>query len=285
MLGMKLIYIRNVSRRYNNFIEICIKVLRKSYPFEVITKDGIKFEILNLHDLIWLANSDVYKYCDIDGDTLTVKTGDRMAKFEGWRYNGDINGVFVKESYKLLPIKDNIILDVGANIGDSAVYFAQHGAKRIISLEPVKANYDIAKKNLELNHVNNVDLLLGGLAAKSGVMRIADMTSNGPVTESKTGNEVKLYSLKDLMSEYDIESSVLKLDCEGCEYDVLMKTEPEILKKFSVIFSDLHDDFAKMEQMKKRLESIGFDVKYADTNWKSKLPEFIMATNPHKMIH
>ena len=52
--------------------------------------------------------------------------------------------------------KPIIFWDVGANIGDSSIYFALKGAKKVIALEPLPANYEMAVKNIELNNFKNI---------------------------------------------------------------------------------------------------------------------------------
>ena len=113
----KYYYIKNIRKRYKNFIGICMNVLKKEYPFTATFKNGEKIQIETLHDLVWLANSDVWKYCNIRDGMLTVSKGDLSAKFMDWRHNGDINGVFVQEVYKSIPIKNETVVDIGANIG------------------------------------------------------------------------------------------------------------------------------------------------------------------------
>jgi hypothetical protein len=36
--------------------------------------------------------------------------------------NGDVVGIFLDNMYHSLPVRDKIVVDVGANIGDSAIY-------------------------------------------------------------------------------------------------------------------------------------------------------------------
>lgn len=79
-------YINNVHKRYQNFFNICLNILRKNYPFTAVTKDGTQIKIENLHDLVWLSNSDVWKYCKINGDIITVEKNGLSVKLYGWRY-------------------------------------------------------------------------------------------------------------------------------------------------------------------------------------------------------
>lgn len=60
------------------------------------------------------------------------------------------------------------VVDIGASIGDTAMYFSIHGAKRVIALEPFPRLYQEALKNLALNKISNVTMMNKGLGAKQG---------------------------------------------------------------------------------------------------------------------
>ncbi|HDD64256.1 MAG TPA: hypothetical protein ENF53_03775 [Thermoprotei archaeon] len=47
-----------------------------------------------------------------------------------------VRAVFYKETYRFLDVKDKVVIDVGAWVGDSSVYFALKGAKKVIAMEP-----------------------------------------------------------------------------------------------------------------------------------------------------
>lgn len=66
-------------------------------------------------------------------------------------YGGLINSesviVFLSNIYKHLPVEGKTFVDIGANIGDSSIYFASRGAEKVISIEPFPKNYELAKKH------------------------------------------------------------------------------------------------------------------------------------------
>lgn len=65
------------------------------------------------------------------------------------------------------------MLDVGANIADSCIYFASRGAEKVIGVEPLLKNYEIAKENIKLNNYSNIiTLVLAGCSAKEGSINI-----------------------------------------------------------------------------------------------------------------
>jgi hypothetical protein len=56
--------------------------------------------------------------------------------------NTDLMGVLVQQCYGIIEPKNKDVIDVGAFIGDSAMYFAMRGAKRVIAIEPHPGAYE-----------------------------------------------------------------------------------------------------------------------------------------------
>ena len=71
--------------------------------------------------------------------------------------------------------------------------------------------------------------------------------------------DINVLSLKTLLSDYHIDKAVLKMDCEGCEYN-LLKEDNDTLKKFKRIQIEYHYGY---EKLKEKLEDAGFTVTYS----------------------
>jgi hypothetical protein len=58
---------------------------------------------------------------------------------------------------RFLPegVEDKTIVDIGAYIGDTAIYFALLGAKRVIAFEPYPLLYRILLENINLNNLGD----------------------------------------------------------------------------------------------------------------------------------
>lgn len=78
-----------------------------------------------------------------------------------------------------------------------------------------------------------------------------------PLEKSDSGQQIKLLTLKTLLEAYQIRSAVLKMDCEGCEYDVILNTPNNILKKFAKMQIEYHYGSSSL---KKKLEDPGITV-------------------------
>jgi len=174
----------------------------------------------------------------------------------------DIIEVFVEEGYKFLDVENENVIDIGTNIGDSTIYFAVNNAKRVIGLEPYPHSYQMALKNIERNDIEKERvILLNAGYGEDDLIRVRKDVTNTHGTNLKPtseGTEIRTLSLKALLKEYTYESPVLKMDCEGCEYN-LLNEDNDILKKFKRIQIEYHYGY---EKLKKKLENCGFDVTF-----------------------
>ncbi|MBC7081650.1 MAG: FkbM family methyltransferase [Thermoplasmatales archaeon] len=186
---------------------------------------------------------------------------------------------FVEDHLSRLDVKDKIVIDIGANIGDSAIYFALKGAKHIYAFEPYPYSYQFARKNIELNKLQNkITLLNEGIGKKEKYIKIPpDFESKGgeDLKEFKEGKEVKITTLEEVINRFNINSAVLKMDCEGCEYSSILNCD--VLKHFNQIMIDYHYGYKNLVE---KLKKEGFKVEYT-------LPKFSYnpsSTNPKMYV-
>ncbi|TRM75065.1 FkbM family methyltransferase [Sulfolobus sp. A20-N-F6] len=167
---------------------------------------------------------------------------------------------FVQEQYNV-DVEGREVVDVGANIGDTAVYFAIKGAKRVVGFEPLPSVYRIALENIKLNGLEDrVTLINAGVGSKDSMIRVPstiDLDKSGGFHVTGEGDvEVPLYSLKG-MRELVKDPYLLKIDCEGCEVDVIMNSDEIGFEK--IIFE--HHAFltgVSYKKLIKKLEEEGY---------------------------
>jgi len=69
---------------------------------------------------------------------------------------------------------------------------------------------------------------------------------------------VRMYTLRMLIKEFEVEeSSVLKMDCEGCEYEAVLNADPGDFAVFSQVIIEYHNGY---REIKKHLETAGFST-------------------------
>ena len=254
-------YLKGFIRYYKyfkNFFSVSLRVIINKYPIYAILKNGTSVTLNGRFEVASIAvGFDNYT---INDEILVIKNKLGTIKLLHGAQNGDPIGVFFEEVYKIFPAKDQTILDIGANIGDSSIYFALKGAKKIIAIEPFPANYELAKKNIELNNLQDIiDIHLAGCSNKSGFLTVDNKKSGGEesLTSSITGTKIPLFSLENILEQNNLNSAILKMDCEGCEYDSILKTDDKIMKKFSTIIIEYHYGYQNLVE---KLESCGFQV-------------------------
>jgi FkbM family methyltransferase len=169
---------------------------------------------------------------------------------------------FIEEQYKWLDIKNKNGIDIGANIGDTAIYFALKGAKHVYAFEPYPYSYNTALKNVKLNYLQSkITLLNKACGGRKGKIKINTNYKNIGSTDLKNfknGTNINITTLGELVKRFDItDGAVLKIDCEGCEYGVLLEAQNSDLREFKQIQIEYHYGYLNL---KRKLESAGFEI-------------------------
>jgi FkbM family methyltransferase len=264
------------KRTYRNYLNVFLHVVKKKYPVKGILKNGNQVKLNSFFQSYNLAqfqdHKDIIDY-DIENDTVTISKpastptdSARKLKFQGGLHNGEVVNIFLEDVYHILPVQGKVVLDIGANIGDSSIYFALHGASKVIGIEPFPDNYEMARKNIELNNFSDkISVLIAGCSAKAGYINIYDGFKSGIASHTydenyKPGTNVPSLTLENILKEYNIQKgeSILKMDCEGCEYDTILSASDALLRRFSHMLIEYHDGY---KDLKERLEKSAFEVK------------------------
>ena len=177
-------------------------------------------------------------------DIITVTNVEDNHKFKFLNEEiGLVFEIFFNGDYKDIPYcNGKILIDIGANVGDTAIYFANKGYD-VYAFEPLPHIAEIAWKNLELNPIINDKIKYVNKAAsyKRGTLTINyDKNNTGAAGEFTNLNqkiEVEAITIEDIINEYNIQPDVLKMDCEGCEVGIIKNSD---LSMFSEIVFEYH---------------------------------------------
>lgn len=123
-----------------------------------------------------------------------------------------------------------VVLDIGANIGAFSIYAANQGAK-VFAIEPEPHNYLALVKNIELNNFQHLITPVEiGISGIDGEAVISDEGGDANIVDGKPGSKVKLVSLDNFIKNNNITSvGVLKIDAEGSEVDTILGASKESL--------------------------------------------------------
>ncbi len=179
---------------------------------------------------------------------------------------------FVKRSYTkdFVPItKDSVVVDVGAHIGSFSISVAR-SAYKVLAFEPEPTNYQMLKKNVELNHLENISIFEMAISGISGYQDIytyqggssADYSLYKSETMNVKTGRIPTISVEDIIRREGLHRiDVLKLDCEGAEHDILGNMSLETAAKIMGITMEMHTAPPEFTiDIPLRLRELGFQV-------------------------
>lgn len=176
---------------------------------------------------------------------------------------GEVFGAEIyKEAIEDFDLTNRTVVDIGASFGDTAIYFALKGAKKVYAFEPLPSAYKLAEENIRLNNLQDkCEIINAGVGWGKGAY------SEDPkfeyifyrdLPEYKGNKEIPIISLKDIVDKFEINEAILKVDCEGREYDIILNSPDELLRRFDHIVMEYHYGF---ESLRDKLRGAGFSVK------------------------
>lgn len=158
-----------------------------------------------------------------------------------------------KAEYYLPPgLEPKVILDIGSNIGTSILFFhEQFPAANIFGFEPNPETFRILQMNVV--SIPSVTVFNYALGAANATLSIpfdgADFSRFMAKAEGAdwcgplTPTECQMKHSGDVMKELGLTNAdLIKIDCEGAEYDVLTSLPGEMLQQCKWIVGEMHDE-------------------------------------------
>lgn len=192
----------------------------------------------------------------------------------------DMTAGVLTELTRSEEFKDGICLDVGANIGNHALFYAGI-FKRVIAFEPNPIAYKLLEASVLMNRMSNVDICSFALGARKeekvlhvcdenlGMSSLAHGAKKG--SRGDSGNQAGLdIEIKIEVGDAQISElvddrsaiSFIKLDVEGFEADALEGLRQTITKHRPIIAIELN--FLPPKEPAERALKVLLDLGYKD---------------------
>ena len=164
------------------------------------------------------------------------------------------------------PREDHTILDIGAHIGIFSLLAAEKLTQgRVFSIEANEENYSYLTKNVELNAFQNVSTYLLALTNYRGTGRLhlSDASWGHSLDETSAPNDwqsIKTDTLTNFMTDNHLNRvNYMKVNVEGAEYDILLSTPGEILRRIELMNIEFHPSkYHDDRELTQYLEQCGF---------------------------
>ena len=167
---------------------------------------------------------------------------------------------------------DWTVVDVGAAMGDFTVHAARLCPRgTVYAFEPLPESFARLEEHVRLNGVTNVRASAEAIAAEKGTLALYTVTGlSGQHRTAGDGTSaaapaitVPALTLGMAFERHGIaRCDLLKIDCEGAEFEILLGLSPEDFARIARIVLEYHDHVTAHthEELASRLEERGFDV-------------------------
>jgi FkbM family methyltransferase len=159
------------------------------------------------------------------------------------------------------------VIDVGAGLGDFTVLAAAACPKgQVHAYEPHEQSHQLLKNNLALNNLDGVHCYQEAVG-NAGQKRVSQSRAGEPIStpfvETDADSSIPWVSLDQMVARLSgHDCDLLKIDCEGCEYELLLNASTDSLKKVRRITMETHDGYQgnSTDELAAYLSKRGFTV-------------------------
>ena len=183
-----------------------------------------------------------------------------------------VQRTYSKGQYRIK--RGDVIVDVGANVGAFAIYAATAAPDVTVhAFEPFPGNLTWLRKNVEESGLTNVIIHEQAIASVTEKRALhvnpEKWISHSLVRDEGRGDEdvtVNCVTLSEALESNNIKRcNLLKLDCEGSEYEILMRSEAKTLDRVERIVGEYHEAPEipyKGDTLREFLEDHSFHIDY-----------------------
>lgn len=157
--------------------------------------------------------------------------------------------ILCKQEYGDIPV-GGIIIDIGANIGIFSLYAMFNGAAKVLAFEPNLEAFEILKRNVKENCLEDCvtthNVAVGGKDNETVRIPVGSNPNNVVYTIAGGGSDdtvaIKTISLHGIFQSNTLNNvDLIKMDCEGAEYEIVEGANNGIYDKVKRIRFEYHN--------------------------------------------
>jgi FkbM family methyltransferase len=175
------------------------------------------------------------------------------------------NEIFVDNEYNLSreEIEGTVVIDVGANLGFFSIMCKDLGAKTVFAIEAQPTVYKLGLLE-NVRKFTNIIPINAAVLDVDGATVLIPNNHVASVISKEHGEPVSTVTLKTLLKDIQGDDLVLKLDCEGSEFEIILSADYETIKRFKTINMELHANtnenpkYHDVNLIRQRLTVFGF---------------------------
>jgi len=185
---------------------------------------------------------------------------------------------YTPNGFEIKP--DDFVIDIGAHVGSFSLLAGSRATRgAVIAYEPDPENYTQWVHNINDAKFSHVSIEQKAVSAKSGPITFHhDEKNNAESSIHKQGSHsftVTSTTLADIVNDHAIQKcNVLKLDCEGAEYDIIFGSPPALFEKIEKIVMECHtpqyfditNPLYSEQAMIKKLHELGYQTRVVPEN-------------------
>ena len=161
-----------------------------------------------------------------------------------------------------VDLKGKTVLDVGAFIGDTPIWFLSEGASFIIAYEPHPLFYKILQLNIKINHLEKHIYPVN--EAINTYRGYTNLSNEGVASRTCSAGRYKIRCEKFENAIKTWNPDIIKIDCEGCEQKILTKASPSILKNVPTYIVEIH---GSEQNILNKFQKIGYKWRKVHSNF------------------
>ena len=175
--------------------------------------------------------------------------------------------IFIDRCYDLtLDQSAPVIVDIGANSGLFALRLKQlYPSAKISCYEPFPPNFVQLQNTISVNKLESVTPIQKAVGARPGRTKLYIHKRNMGghsfyATEALNTDhvDVEVIDLPSILGDLQHDVDLLKLDCEGAEFDILMSLRMADARKIRRIIVETTSDLYDVDQLNAQMTSLGY---------------------------